>query len=31
MGAYKKTDYNAGILFGGIKEEKCCPVGSYYC
>jgi AhpD family alkylhydroperoxidase len=28
MGAYKKTKQNAGNLFGDIKEEKCCPVGT---
>jgi len=28
MGAYKKTKQIAGNLFGDVKEEKCCPVGS---
>jgi AhpD family alkylhydroperoxidase len=28
MGAYKKTKQYAGNLFGDVKEEKCCPVGT---
>lgn len=28
MGAYRKTKRVAGSLFGDVKEEKCCPVGT---
>jgi AhpD family alkylhydroperoxidase len=30
-GAHKKTMQFAGNLFGGVKEERCCPVGSECC
>jgi AhpD family alkylhydroperoxidase len=30
-GAAKKTKQNAGSLFGDVKEERCCPVGSECC
>ncbi len=30
-GAYKKAKQFAGGLFGEVKEERCCPVGSECC
>ncbi len=30
-GAYKKATQFAGNLFGDVKEERCCPVGSECC
>jgi len=30
-GAYKKTKQFTSNLFGDIKEERCCPVGSDCC
>lgn len=30
-GAYKKAKQFAGNLFGDVKEERCCPVGSECC
>ncbi len=30
-GAYSKAKESAGKLFGGVKEERCCPAGSPCC
>ncbi len=30
-GAYRKAKDSAGNLFGEVKEERCCPVGSDCC